>query len=211
MNPNRVKNKTLKHLFLIIITLLTSLFSFSQETEIEEILSFQKELNHEYADSLSSPLTRADRLVFKGHDFYPIDIKYKVHAEFVKTPDEKPFKMATTKGQPRDYVKYGEVRFTLNEKPFKLNVYQSLDLVKQEAYINYLFLPFRDFTNDYETYGGGRFIDLMIPKDSIMVIDFNKAYNPYCLYNTKYSCPITPVENFIETDVKAGIKSPKDH
>lgn len=201
----------MKNLFLISITLLISAFSFSQENETQEIHTFQKELNQEYSDSLSSPLTHADRLVFKSHEFYPIDLKYRVHAKFLRTPNEKPFKMATTKGVPRDYVKYGEVHFSLNEKQFKLNVYQSLDLIKQEAYINYLFLPFRDYTNDYETYGGGRFIDLMIPKDSMIVVDFNKAYNPYCAYNNKYSCPITPVENFIETDVKAGIKGPKDH
>lgn len=201
----------MKQLYLIYVFILASNFSFSQENEKDEILAFQKELNQEYTDSLTSPLTRADRLIFKGHDFYPVDLNYRVHAKFIRTPDEKSFKMATTKGVPRDYIKYGELHFTLNEKPFKLNVYQSLDLLKNEAYVNYLFLPFRDYTNDYETYGGGRFIDLMIPKDSILVVNFNKAYNPYCTYNTKYSCPITPVENFIETDVKAGIKGPKNH
>ena len=201
----------MKHAYTLFILLIGFQFCFGQSKETEDIISFQNELNKEYLDSLHSPLTAADRKNFKGHEFYPIDHKYRVHAKFKRTPDEKPFKMSATRGEPRDYVKYGEIEFELNSKQFKLNVYQSLVLLKIEAYKDYLFLPFRDFTNDYETYGGGRFIDLSIPHMDIIVVDFNKAYNPYCTYNTTFSCPITPVENFLETDVKAGIKGPKDH
>ena len=58
-----------------------------------------------------------------------------------------------------------------------------------------------------ETYGGGRYIDLTIPEGDTLVIDFNKAYNPYCVYNKKYSCPLVPRQNYLRTKVRAGVKN----
>ena len=114
-----------------ILFLFISTLSFSQIKEKEEILSFQNELNKEYKDSLLSPLPKNERLQFKGHIFYPTDLTYRTLASFKRTPDEKPFKMSTTKGQPKDYIKYGEVEFSINKKTYKLNVYLSLELVKR--------------------------------------------------------------------------------
>jgi uncharacterized protein (DUF1684 family) len=75
-----------------------------------------------------------------------------------------------------------------------------------EGLEDYLFLPFLDDTNGETTYGGGRYIDLRIPKGDSMEIDFNRAYNPYCVYNDKYSCPIVPRDNYIDLKVEAGLK-----
>ena len=76
-----------------------------------------------------------------------------------------------------------------------LKIYQT-----ESAYLNEqdntLFLPFLDLTNGENTYGGGRYLDLMIPDNDSLIIDFNKAYNPYCAYNPNYSCPIVPRTNF---------------
>jgi uncharacterized protein (DUF1684 family) len=69
-----------------------------------------------------------------------------------------------------------------------------------------LFLPFLDNTNGDTTYGGGRYIDLRIPEGDTIEIDFNKAYNPYCAYNSRYSCPIVPRENYLDTNIEAGVK-----
>ena len=68
-----------------------------------------------------------------------------------------------------------------------------------------LFLHFTDKTNGSETYGGGRFLDLRIPEGNTLVLDFNKAYNPYCAYNNGYSCPIPPKENKLKVAVRAGV------
>ena len=68
-----------------------------------------------------------------------------------------------------------------------------------------------DDSNGETTYGGGRYIDLTIPSGDILVIDFNKAYNPYCAYNEKYSCPIVPRENYLPLKVTAGVKRFKDY
>ena len=73
---------------------------------------------------------------------------------------------------------------------------------------NYLFLPFNDTSNGKTTYGGGRFIDLEIPEkgSKTISIDFNKAYNPLCAYNHKYSCPIPPAENNLSIEIPVGVK-----
>ena len=113
----------------------------------------------------------------------------------------------TTDGRPLDEV-YGTVNFTINGKDFKLNDYQSHRLREIEQYKNDLFLPFKDLSNGEESYGGGRFIDLEIPKENTLIIDFNKAYNPYCAYSTRYSCPVPPKGNFVEMKVLAGVKNP---
>ena len=115
--------------------------------------------------------------------------------------------MKTTTSRLPVYVKYGEITFTLKGKPHKLNVYQNQDLVKKEGYENYLFLPFLDDTNGDTTYGGGRYIDTRQPEGNTMIVDFNTAYNPYCAYNERYSCPIVPRENYLETKIKAGVKA----
>jgi len=105
-----------------------------------------------------------------------------------------------------EYVKYGEVYFNLLGREYKLNVYQSQELLAQQQYKDYLFIPFRDSTSGRETYGGGRYIDVNIPSGDSLMIDFNKAYHPYCAYTEGYNCPIPPKENFINIPVKAGVK-----
>lgn len=183
--------------------------SYGQQCNEAASKEAQKKLNAEYADPKTSPLTKNDLKSFKSLDFYPVDLKYCVTAKFKRTPNEKLFYMATSDGQKRQYVKYGELSFTIANKPYKLNVYQSPDLVKIEAYKDHLFLPFTDNTNGEGSYAGGRYIDMQLFKGDTVQIDFNKAYNPYCAYNNKYSCPIPPSDNFLDTDIKAGVKAYK--
>ena len=73
-------------------------------------------------------------------------------------------------------------------------------------YFDYLFLPFLDLTNGKTTYSGGRYIDLRIPEGDTIIIDFNKAFNPYCAYSHHYSCPVVPSENYLDFEVRAGVK-----
>ena len=182
---------------------------YSQECSEAAGKASQKKLNEEYADPKTSPLTKDDLKTFKSLDFYPVDFTYCVTAKFKRTPKEKPFYMATTTGRRAQYVKYGELSFTLNGKPLKLDIFQSKDLAKLDEYKDYLFLPFTDSTNGEGSYAGGRYIDMKLPKGDTTQIDFNAAYNPYCCYNHDYSCPIPPSQNFLDTDIKAGVKAYK--
>lgn len=172
---------------------------------IQKILDFQDELNASFRDPKSSPLPDRYRKDFEGLDFFDPDASHVVTAILERTPNAIPFLMGTTTGDKRNEVVYGVAHFELNGSKHQLEIYQSLD-EPSEGYEDYLFLPFLDDTNGNETYGGGRYIDLRIPKNDTIVIDFNKAYNPYCVYNKKYSCPLVPRQNYLRTNVRAGVK-----
>lgn len=195
--------KKLSFLFLIL-----SLF-LNAQTEKENIASikkFQKELNTEYLNPKETPL-RGDNLKnFKKHPFFPINLKYRVTAKFVKTENPVPFELPTSSGKFKQYQEYGKATFELDGKSFTLTLYQSLDLMKMEKYKDHLFLPFRDETNEKETYGGGKYMDLKIPAGNEIILDFNQSYQPYCAYNAfDYNCPIVPEENKLPIRIEAGV------
>lgn len=182
--------------------------SCSQKKQpIQGETEFQRNLNSEFKDASKSPLKKKDRKDFRGLEFFKVDSAYVVQATLKTTPDEQPFKMKTTTDRLPEYVKYGEITFNLEKETFTLNVFRDLDLMKEEGFEDYLFLPFLDDTNGDETYGGGRYLDLRIPEGDVMIVDFNKAYNPYCAYNEKYSCPIVPRDNYVGVNIKAGVKA----
>lgn len=162
-------------------------------------------------DKSKSPLLSEDREKFKGLNYYPIDLKYRVPAKFVRTENMQLFKMKTTTTRLPEYVKYGEVLFTIDGQELKLEVYQSPDITKLEGYADYLFIPFTDITNGHETYDVGRYLEFRIPQSEDVIIDFNKCYNPYCSYNPNYSCPIPPEPNRLPIAIPVGEKKFKEH
>ncbi|NOS55980.1 MAG: DUF1684 domain-containing protein [Cyclobacteriaceae bacterium] len=194
----------------IFIFSLLSLELRAQSDSEREILKFQKELNEEYSNPKTSPLPKKNVKKFEGHDFFPVDLKYRVKAMLSLTPDAVFFKMQTSTNQPRDHRIYAMASFSINENKYELPLYQSSDLMKTEEYKDYLFLPFTDLTNGEETYPSGRYIGLRIPKEgNEIIIDFNQAYNPYCAYSSSYSCPIVPRENDLNVAILAGVKFQK--
>ncbi len=194
------------------IVMLISVLGCAQEKQpIKGETEFQRELNADFKDATKSPLLEKDRKHFEGLEFFKFDSTFVVTAKLKLTPNSKWFEMKTTTSRVSKERVYGIITFILKGKTFQLNVYQGKDLMKQEGYEDYLFLPFLDNTNGEDSYSGGRYIDLKIPKGNEIKIDFNKAYNPYCAYNEKYSCPIVPSENYVKTEVRAGVKVFKKH
>lgn len=184
-----------------------SFFESKGQTYQQEIATFQQELNAEFLNPEKSPLTEAEREKFEGHNFFPVNPKFRVEAKFIRTKSMVPFTMKTTTDRLPTYTKYGEAVFEIDGETFKLSIYQSHKLRETEAYRDYLFLPFTDQTNGETTYGGGRYLDLRIPSGDTIVIDFNKAYSPSCAYNYGYSCPIPPKENHMDISISAGVKN----
>jgi uncharacterized protein len=193
---------------LILLICCFTLGSFAQKDSaaINDIKSFQEELLHEYADPALSPIKPESAAKFKGIHFFDIDTRYIVTAKFTRTPNEKIFEMATSGDVKKQYVKYGIASFSLLGQEYKLSLYQSIALLSNKKYRNYLFIPFRDASSGKETYGAGRYIDVLIPEGEAIVINFNKAYHPYCAYTGGYNCPIPPRENYIPVKVLAGVK-----
>lgn len=177
------------------------------QCNLEDSKVAQQELMDEYANEATSPLKGDLFTNFEGLLFYPISDTYCVEVTFKRTKKEKPFPMKTTSTRTPMYVKYGEITFEIDGKKLKLDVFQNLDLVKSNPqYKNHLFLPFTDLTSGVTSYGGGRYLDLVIPNKKKFYIDFNKAYNPYCAYAPGYSCPLTPEQNDLDIEILAGVK-----
>ena len=134
-----------------------------------------------------------------------------VRAKLFRTPNTSYFEMKTTTDRITRERIFGVLSFSINNQPFVLNVYQGESAGDEDVDADYLFLPFLDQSNGLTTYGGGRYIDLYIPVGDTLILDFNKAYNPFCAYNDKYSCPIVPRENYIPLNIMAGVKSFKNY
>lgn len=182
------------------------IFSQKISKEESEVKKFQKELNEEYLNPKETPLRGDNFTNFRAHPFFPINSKYRVMAKFVKTENAEPFELPTSSGKTKSYKEYGKATFELDGNSYTLTLYQSLALIKQKKYKDHLFLPFRDATNEKETYGGGKYMDLTIPKGNTIVLDFNKSYQPYCAYNAyDYNCPIVPEENKLPVEIRAGV------
>ena len=183
----------------------------SNKKILRKINKFQKELNLEFLNPKTTILDSLDQLSFEGLEFYPASPKFYIKARFKRTPNEIPFLMKTSTDRLPEYVKYGEAHFEMENKKIVLNIYQNIKYSKIDEFKNDLFLPFTDFTSGDGSYGGGRYIDLKIPDNDLIVIDFNKSYNPYCAYSHRYSCPIPPEENDVSIRIEAGIKNFNGH
>ena len=189
----------------------TAPLPLSKDEHSKLVAEFQAELNAEYRDAARSPLPAAVRRKFTGLPFFPVRYEACVLAGFVRDSSQAPFAMPTSTERKAMYRKYGELHFTLEGQPRHLTVYQSLDLLHRKGYEDYLFVPFTDLTNGHTSYGGGRYLDLRMGqiKNGQLVLDFNRAYNPFCAYSTAYSCPVPPPENRLTVAIEAGVMS--DH
>lgn len=171
--------------------------------------AYQEALDATYANPDSTILSRKQLRKFTTLGFFPIDVKYRVVAKFKRTPQAKPFMVLTSSGIDREYVSYGLLYFRLEGQEFTLPIYQNTKYIVEpnHTYGQSLFLPFTDYTSGVESYGAGRYIDVEISdiKDNKLIIDFNKAYNPYCAYTSGYSCPIPPEANDLKVRIEAGV------
>ncbi len=176
-----------------------------------DVISWKAEKDSAFRNPETSPLLPEHVEHFEGLKYFPLNKSFKVMARFEPVSGE-PFAMPTTTTRTPLYRVFGLLHFTLLDSSFVLPVYQNLELKSRPGYEDYLFLPFTDLTNAEETYGGGRYIDMRISAEEYWEIDFNKSYNPYCAYNSKYSCPIPPLENHLNLRVEAGVlKYDKDY
>lgn len=176
------------------------------QKSLEDARLFQEELLTEYGDPETSPLKAEDLENFAGLEFFPLNETYQVLARLERVEEQPFFQMKTTTQRLPEYRLWGKVFFELHGKSLQLEIYQNKNLMDDPEYFDYLFLPFTDLTNGDETYAGGRYIDIRMTEGDSIFIDFNKAYNPYCAYNKKYSCPIVPAVNHLAVRIEAGVK-----
>jgi len=178
----------------------------NDDLAIEKIKEYRENTRLEFLDPEETPLEKKDLKKFTDLDYFPIDLKYRVRANFKEHSAKKFFKMKTTTERSLEYIRFAELTFEIDGQKYSLQAYQNEDLLQNPAFSDYLFIPFNDDTNGLESYGGGRYIDFKIPDSAEVFLDFNLAYNPSCCYNRKFSCPIPPQENYLPIQIKAGAK-----
>ena len=187
------------------------------ERREEKLKAFRVKRDQFFKEDPHSPLKEADRKKFKGLCYYPINLRYAMTGSIERYPTEpKPIyaNLPTNKGREKKYVKYGRFKLRWEGKEHVLQIYRPLGGGE-------LFLPFKDKTSGTETYSEGRYLYIEpIPGGSESVgttpvpgtrtekvlIDFNRAHNPFCAYNEKYTCPFAPKENWLEIAIQAGEK-----
>ncbi|MFV2013901.1 MAG: DUF1684 domain-containing protein [Candidatus Heimdallarchaeota archaeon] len=168
--------------------------SYNKEIELARVQKDQF-----FKKSPHSPIPLQDRQKFDGLDYFPIDENYLSKLPLIKYDNPETIQMETSDGMIRDYFRIGYLEFQIEVEPTSIHVYQQSDNP------DYYFVPFRDTTSGLETYGAGRYMDIEKEGEDF-ILDFNKAYSPYCAYNENYSCPLPPFENHLKVAIKAGEK-----
>ena len=137
---------------------------------------------------------------FDGIDHYPVDPAWRLDARFEPFAEVKMLPVPNITGDVLDQPVHGRVVFSVGGEEHALEPLGEPD--------GELFLVFGDETNGNETYGGGRFLDAGPPDgEGRLVLDFNRAYNPPCVFTPYATCPLPPPVNRLGLAVRAGEKS----
>jgi len=178
---------------------------------IEKMNADRQQKDLELLDTTVSRFNKEERTHFaeKGLQYFKPDPDYVVDAKMTVDTSYPVFQMPTTTDRKPNYRIYGFIDFKLKDTLCRLVAYQNMDYKDDPEYGGSLFIPFKDNTNEYTTYGGGRYIDVKIPESDHFLLDFNTAYNPYCAYSHRWSCPLVPGNNTLELSVFAGEKAYK--
>ena len=152
--------------------------------------------------SADSPVPEAQRADFPALAYFAVDPAYSVPASLAVAPGEDILELSTSGGLRRKMRKIGTLQFTLKDQPLTLTAF--VDASTND--VRRLFVPFGDLTNGSETYPGGRYLDLERTATGFYEIDFNRAYNPFCVFNAAYDCPYPPRENRLKVPIRAGEK-----
>lgn len=186
-----------------IVLLLLGYYFFSSDDKPEltyeqKIEDYRLEVAYFLRTSPSSPFANLKKS-FTMPEYFPIDESYRVIADFEPTTTIKTIEIPTNDGTVKEYQLYGYVNFELKGEKQRLTLYSRMEGNTQD-----IFLGFWDPTNGESTYGGGRYLNIAHRGEEQIVLDFNKAYNPYCVYNESYICPIPPRTNKITLPVPVG-------
>jgi uncharacterized protein (DUF1684 family) len=160
---------------------------------------------------LQDPRSPLDSNDIKSLEFFSADSTWKLTCQCKLTENPRPFELPTYSGVTRTYLHYATARCERGVEKFDVRLYKNMTQPGNPLYGSNLFLPFKDASNDEQTYGGGRYINLSVNdiENQQIVIDFNTCYNPWCAYSSGYNCPVPPIENHFSFAVAAGEKQYK--
>lgn len=194
----------MKRALLIAIPIGIIIFYFSQiggasEGYIQEMEDYWNDRHDFFATSTASPFVQKET-TYKEVDYYPPNPDYRVNGKLVRYTTREIVSIGNSDGTVTNYLKFAQANFKIEGQQ------QSLLILKALGFGNQYLTAFGDETSGETTYGGGRYLDLIIGKSDQILIDFNKAYNPYCAYFDDYTCPLPPKENLLTVRIEAGEK-----
>ena len=170
----------------------------------DQIAAWHAEKDRFMRESPESPVPPASRATFPALSYFPVDPAYRAPASLAPAQGGPTIEMPTSTGQVRKMRRVGTLAFTLKGTSLTLGAFVEAN----ESDMRRLFVPFGDLTNGTETYPGGRYIDLDRTATGIYDLDFNRAYHPFCFYNSSYDCPYPPAENRLKIPLRAGERLP---
>lgn len=160
-----------------------------------DTLALRRMKDVSFARGGDSPLTDAQRAKFGGLRYFAPDPAFRFEATLERPTTSEYEDVQASDGQVHHLARAGTLRFRIGDRDVALVAYdQGEDL----------FIPFRDATSGAETYGAGRYVEAHELTPGRFEIDFNTAYNPYCAYNDRWSCPLPPRENWLDVPIRAG-------
>lgn len=176
----------------------------SDEDYFASILQERQEKDKFMKASEESPFGEG-RDSFTALKYFEPDVKYRIRATLQPIVNKKVVVLPTSSGEENQYLEYAFVEFELHGVLNRLLLLEVMDMGPARGT---LFLAFADATSAKETYGAGRYLEVKkVSAASSIVLDFNKAYNPYCVYADRFSCPFPPRENVLKVSILAGEKS----
>ncbi|MEJ8803099.1 DUF1684 domain-containing protein [Pontibacter sp. H249] len=176
---------------------------FNEENYTKPLLKEREDKDLSFRGQANSPLSDDERRNFKNLIYYEPNLDYRIRAEVEQLVKQDTLLMPLTNGSYEPYLRYALAKFEVQGGPQQLTLYKKLSEKKDQ-----LFVPFTDKTNGFETYGGGRYMDVPFEEGAkTVVLDFNRAYSPFCAYNPEYVCPVPPKDNFLSIAIPAGEKT----
>jgi uncharacterized protein (DUF1684 family) len=167
---------------------------------MNELEEYRRQKDAFFKDDPHSPLGDDQRESFNGLDYYRENPALVIEGDLDTDVPLDEVHMTTSTGDDQVYTRAGKLHFEVEGTPAAVTLYASPDDPE-------LFLPFRDATSGKETYGAGRYVEVRDVDGDHVVVDFNLAYNPNCAYNSGWSCPLPPGENWLSVPIEAGEKT----
>jgi hypothetical protein len=163
--------------------------------DVDQLLHERSERDRFLLEHYSSPLPEEHQATFEGLDYFSPDTAWELTGEYQPTAPLK-IPVPSSAGSESPYTMLGVVTISIGESVYRLTVLDDGD--------GGAFIPFKDGTSGAESYGGGRYVGVPAETSGTVTIDFNKAQNPWCVYDEEFTCPLPSTENWIAERIPAG-------
>ena len=177
----------------------------------DALRTYRADRDEAFRTDPGSPIPIAERPTFGGLPYFDVDEELRFEGltlEPYAGDEPADFQIPTTTGQVRNARRAGVLRFQLDGTPASLTAF----VFERDGFdTSSVFVPFLDQTSGAETYGAGRYLDIEREDDGTYALDFNLAYHPLCVYDAKFSCPLTPAENRLPVRIEAGERLAPGH